>query len=93
MAHKHSDVDVAAQHKRPPVGVSMVAPAATMVATWGVRKALGFGYKTATGHKPPNAQDRDVSLVQVLAWTVVTAAAVAVVEVLVIRAVAAIAED
>jgi hypothetical protein len=85
--------DSATHHKKPPVAASMIAPAATMVAAWGVRKALGIGYRTATGHKPPLAQDREVSLVQVLVWTVVSATAVAVVEVLVVRAVTQLASS
>jgi len=64
---------------------SMIAPAATMVAAWGVRRALVTGYRAATGNKPPTAADRDVSLAKVIAWTVVSASAVAVVEVLVLR--------
>ena len=94
MAHNSASLDAPpAAHKKPPMSVSMVTPAATLAATWGVRKALGIGYKTATGRKPPMAADRETSLVQVLAWTVVSAAAIAVVEVLVIRAVAHLAED
>jgi hypothetical protein len=85
--------DSATHHKKPPVAASMIAPAATMVAAWGVRKALGLGYRATTGKKPPLAQDRDVSLVQVLAWTVVSATAIAVVEVLVVRAVTQLASN
>ena len=65
---------------------SMIAPAATMVAAWGVRRALVAGYRVTTGGKPPTAQDREASLARVLAWTVLTATAVAVAEVLVVRA-------
>jgi hypothetical protein len=85
--------DSATHHKKPPMAATMIAPAATMVAAWGVRKALGIGYRAATGHKPPLAQDRDVSLAQVLLWTVVTATAVAVVETLVVRTVAQLASS
>jgi hypothetical protein len=98
MHKKSTDLDVAEDeagqsHKKPPMAATMIAPAATMVAAWGVRKALGLGYRATTGRRPPSAQDRDVSLAQVLAWTVVSATAVAVIEVLVVRAVTQLASS
>jgi len=66
---------------------SMIVPAATMVATWGVRRAMLTGYRLATGTKPPMAQDTRANLGKVLVWTVVMASTVAVAEVLVVRAV------
>jgi hypothetical protein len=88
-----NEVEAQPQHKKQPVGVAMVTPAATLLATWGVRKVLGVGYHAATGRKLPAAHDREAPLGSVLLWTVVTTAAVAVAEVLVIRAVAHLADE
>lgn len=62
---------------------------ATLVAfgaTTLVRRALDSGYRRATGHATPNANDPSSSLARTIAWAALTAATAAVVEVAVLRA-------
>ncbi len=66
----------------------LVAPVASLAATWGVRKALDSAYRGATGNEPPRAHDPDRSLRQVLMWAAISAAALAVVNVVLDRALA-----
>lgn len=54
-------------------------------AAWGVRKALTAAYRKRTGSPPPRMGQRDASLKHVMVWSVVSAAALALVEVLVAR--------
>jgi hypothetical protein len=54
-------------------------------ATWAVRRTLELGYRHATGSALPTARDRDVPLRRILVWAAVSAAAVAVANVVVDR--------
>jgi hypothetical protein len=56
-------------------------------ATWAVRTALNSSYRLATGQAPPTARERDVPLRRLLAWTAVSAGAIAVANVVVDRVV------
>jgi ABC-type uncharacterized transport system permease subunit len=47
-------------------------------ASWLVRRVMESGYQRATGHSPPTARDQGVPLRQILVWAGVSAAAVAV---------------
>lgn len=77
----------AADAVTPPSGAAkVVAPVAAIAATWGVRKALDSAYRGATGNEPPRANDPDRSLRQVLMWAAISAAALAVVNVVLDRA-------
>lgn len=63
----------------------LIAPLAAIGATLLVRKMLNAGYERATGHPAPAPRDPQVSFARALAWTAVTAATAAVVEVAVYR--------
>ncbi len=63
----------------------VIAPLATFAASWVVRKAMESVYHRRTGHEPPKANDPDASMRQVIVWAVATAAALAVVNVVVDR--------
>lgn len=78
----------AADAVTPTGAAKVVAPVAAIAATWGVRKALDSAYRGATGHEPPRANDPDRSLRQVLMWAAISAAALAVVNVVLDRALA-----
>ncbi len=65
--------------------VHVLAPLAAIAATWAVRKALDTGYRSVTGHNPPNSQDPQAKLGPTLMWAALTAASAAVVEVAVFR--------
>ncbi|MDA8434956.1 MAG: DUF4235 domain-containing protein [Actinomycetales bacterium] len=65
--------------------VKIVAPIATIVAAGAVRRLLDGGYRKVLGTPPPRANDRSVPMRQVLLWAAATAAAVAVVSVVVDR--------
>lgn len=65
--------------------VKMIAPFASMGATWGVRRVLDSGYRKKTGKAPPHARNTETSMVQVIAWAAVTAATLAVVQVIIDR--------
>ena len=65
--------------------IHVLAPLATIGATWVVRKALDTSYRSITGHTAPKSQDTQVKLGSALAWAAVTAASAAVVEVAVFR--------
>jgi hypothetical protein len=62
-----------------------VAPFVAFGLQLGVRKGMTSAYRARTGHQPPSTDDRDVSLVKVLAWTITMAAMSATVEVVVMR--------
>lgn len=76
-----------AAHPSPPAGAAakLLAPAASLAATWGVRKAMDSAYRRSTGTPPPRAGDPEASLRKVLLWAAVTAAALAVANVLIDR--------
>jgi hypothetical protein len=65
--------------------VKVVAPIATLIAAGVVRRVLDGSYRAVTGSAPPRASDRNVPMRQVLLWAAATAAAVAVVSVVVDR--------
>lgn len=65
--------------------IHVVAPVLALGATFVVRRLLNSGFRSVTGHMPPDAQERSTPLVQALAWTAVAAATAAVVEVAVYR--------
>ena len=56
-------------------------------ASWAVRRALESGYHRATGAVLPTARDRDVPFRRIVVWAAVSAAAVAVANVVVDRVV------
>lgn len=56
-------------------------------ASWAVRRALESGYHRATGRALPTARDRDVPFRRIMVWAAVSAAAVAVANVVVDRVV------
>lgn len=66
--------------------VHIVAPIASIAATMVARKVLNGTFKTVTGHTPPLPKDPSVSWGSAIAWTALTAATAAVVEVMVYRA-------
>lgn len=65
--------------------IHVVAPVLALGATFVVRKMMNNGYRSLTGHTPPDAQERSTPLLQALVWTAVAAATAAVVEVAVYR--------
>lgn len=65
--------------------VHVVAPIAAIAATMLARRLLNSGYRTVTGHSAPVPRDPSVSFTRAIAWTAVTAATAAVVEVMVYR--------
>ena len=66
--------------------VHIVAPIASIAATMVARKVLNGAFTTVTGHTPPLPKDPSVSWRSAIAWTALTAATAAVVEVMVYRA-------
>ena len=69
------------------IGMTIKVAASESAATWIVRRALESGYRCVTGQVPPTARDRDVPFRRILAWAAVSAAAVAVANVVVDRVV------
>jgi hypothetical protein len=63
----------------------LLAPAASLAAGWGVRKAMDSAYRRSTGNPPPRAGDPDASLRKVLLWAAMTAAVLAVANVVIDR--------
>jgi hypothetical protein len=57
------------------------------VASWLVRRAMESGYRKATGQAPPTARDQAAPLRRILVWAAVSAAAVAVANVVADRVV------
>ena len=80
-ADQSDGLDIAAVRRAVKVEVVELA------ATWAMRKSLDFVYNRATGLAAPNAMDRDVPYRRILIWAAVTAAAVAVTNVVVDRAI------
>lgn len=70
--------------------IHVVAPVLALGATFVVRRMLNSGFRSLTGHTPPDAQERSTPLLQALAWTAVAAATAAVVEVAVYRVAASL---
>lgn len=64
-----------------PMSVHLIAPILAIGATALARKFLNGGYRKVTGHAAPNSRDPSVSVISALAWTALTAATAAVVEV------------
>lgn len=65
-----------------------LVPVAAIAATFVVRRGLETGYRRAFGSEPPTVENDDASLASVVMWAATTAAAIAVVEVLISRALA-----
>jgi hypothetical protein len=63
----------------------MAAPLIALGATWAVREALEFGYRKITGHEPPHASDPTQRMSRIILWAATTAAAMAVVSVVIDR--------
>jgi hypothetical protein len=65
--------------------VHVIAPVAAIAATMLARRLLNGGYQRITGHSAPVPKDPSVSFSRAIAWTALTAATAAVVEVMVYR--------
>jgi hypothetical protein len=65
--------------------VHVIAPIAAIAATMLARRLLNGGYRQITGHSAPVPKDPSVSFPRAIAWTALTAATAAVVEVMVYR--------
>jgi len=63
----------------------LLTPVAVMGAAWAVRAGLNAAYQRGTGTAPPNKQG-DSTLTRAILWAVTTAALVAVIEVVITRA-------
>lgn len=92
MARSHDDdvADRSPQEAGPapaPGAIKIIAPLAGLGAAWVVPKILGSAYRRGTGNEPPRATDRNQPLQRVLMWAAVSAAALAVVQVIIDRAV------
>ena len=57
-------------------------PVISLVATWGVRKALMRGYEARTGRSAPVVYNREASLKAKILWSATMAATIALVEVI-----------
>ncbi len=68
-----------------PTALKVAAPLIAIGVAWAVPKALGMVYTRATGTHPPRASDPDARMSRLLLWAATTAAAIAVVNVLVDR--------
>jgi hypothetical protein len=64
-----------------PMSVHLIAPILAIGATAVARKLLNSSYRKVTGHTAPDSRDPSVSILSALAWTAMTAATAAVVEV------------
>ena len=65
--------------------IKIIAPVAAIGATWLVRKVLDSGYRAVTGKQPPHASDPSQSMTRIIMWAATTAAAIAVVNVIIDR--------
>ena len=63
-----------------------LVPVAAIAATWVARRGLESGYRRAFGSEPPTAENGEARLAAIVVWAAATAATIAVVEVLVSRA-------
>jgi len=68
-----------------PRSATLMAPFVALGATWAVRELMEKVYQKATGKKPPHASDPDQTMGRVIMWAATTAAAVAVVGVIIDR--------
>ena len=68
-----------------PVGAKIAAPLIALGATWAVREVLEFGYRKVTGNNPPHASDPTQRMSRIILWAATTAAAMAVVTVVIDR--------
>ena len=80
-----SDVTEILDVEDPSTMVKIIAPVAAIGATWLVRKVLDSGYKAATGKQPPHASDPGQSMMRIILWAATSAAAIAVVNVVIDR--------
>ena len=92
MTEPTSDAPQPRMHSAHPM-LKIAAPLIVIAATWATEKVLAAGYSAVTGSKPPSADDRRVSFARALTWTVATATAAAVVQVVIYRAVAKTVPD
>jgi hypothetical protein len=69
----------------PGLATKVAAPLIALGATWAVREVLEFGYRKVTGHEPPRASDPSQRMSRIILWAATTAAAVAVVSVVIDR--------
>jgi hypothetical protein len=69
----------------PGLATKVAAPLIALGATWAVREMLEFGYRKVTGHAPPHANDPTQRMSRIILWAATTAAAVAVVSVVIDR--------
>lgn len=69
----------------PGLATKVAAPLIALGATWLVREALEMGYRKVTGKNPPHASDPGARLSRIILWAATTAAAVAVVNVVIDR--------
>jgi len=68
-----------------PTSAKLMAPIIALGATWAVREIMERIYKKTTGHNPPHASDPQQTMTRVIMWAATTAAAVAVVGVVIDR--------
>ena len=68
-----------------PTSAKLMAPFIALGATWAVRELMEKIYKKATGKNPPHASDPDQTMGGIIMWAATTAAAVAVVGVVIDR--------
>jgi len=76
-----------------PINARTLAPFAAMGVTWAARKAMAAAYTSRTGHAPPAADDREVSLTGVLFWAITTAVVSATITVVINRVAAEYTPD
>ena len=67
------------------LGAKVAAPLIALGATWAVREVLEFGYRKVTGNNPPHASDPTQRMSRIILWAATTAAAMAVVSVVIDR--------
>lgn len=77
--------DTTARASSTGMAAKVLAPAVSVAAGWGVRRALDGAYRRSTGNPPPRAGDPDASLRKALLWAATTAAVLAVVNVIIDR--------
>ncbi|MBP7972437.1 MAG: DUF4235 domain-containing protein [Candidatus Nanopelagicales bacterium] len=75
------------------INARTIAPFAAMGVTWAARKGMAAVYTSRTGHPPPTADDREVSITRVLVWAITTAMVSATITVVINRVAAEYADD
>jgi hypothetical protein len=90
LEHDVDDLDTDADEElvEPATMIKIAAPFLALGAAFLVRKVMDSAYERTTGRKPPTAGDRTNSLGRVLMYAAATAAAIAVVNVVIDRATA-----